>query len=225
MPVGLSVIALGEENPALRGIVVRQRAKGEHAFYHFIDDETLDAMARGDLDDVVLHLPPDRAFSSNDEIEALLDEMSALGKARDIEALEALDVHAEHLGEVGLGHAARASALFKDRDMLDRLYTRWFPEPSTGEADLPPIGTRRRDDLDSMLVVLATIAEVTSVVGGSTLARKADAIELLERLLPDARLSPASWDQTLRAHPSALRSALAALHAAVEPPGALPWGS
>ena len=43
----------------------------------------------------------------------------------------------------------------------------------------------------------------------------ADAIELLERLLPDARLTPARYRRVLHEHPPAVASALAALHAAV----------
>jgi len=213
MPVGLSVIALGEENPALRGIVVRQRAKGELAFYHFIDDDTLEAMASGELDDaVVIHLPEGSTMPSLGEVDALLDEMAALGKKRDTDALESLDAIEEAHREMGI--VARASALYKDRDRLDRLYSRWFPAPKSGEA--PPKSAN--EDVHSVIVVLATIAEVASVVGGSPLARKADAIDLLERLLPDARLTPARWDEIMQKHAAAIAPSLRALHAAIEPP-------
>ncbi|MCA9625158.1 MAG: VWA domain-containing protein, partial [Myxococcales bacterium] len=35
LPIAVSVIALGEENPALRDLVAEQRRRGERAFYHF----------------------------------------------------------------------------------------------------------------------------------------------------------------------------------------------
>jgi hypothetical protein len=58
LAVGVSVIALGEENAALRGLVARQRARGEPAFYHFLDDDQLGAIARGALGpDASIHLP------------------------------------------------------------------------------------------------------------------------------------------------------------------------
>ena len=41
------MIALGEQNEALRAIVARQRARGERAFYHFIADEALDRIVIG----------------------------------------------------------------------------------------------------------------------------------------------------------------------------------
>src|SRR6185503_3477516 len=44
IPVGLSVIALGMENPALRGLVARQRAGGQEAFYHYMSDGELGAI-------------------------------------------------------------------------------------------------------------------------------------------------------------------------------------
>ncbi len=78
---------------------------------------------------------------------------------------------------------------------------------------LPPV-----EDIDAIEILLATVAEVVREVGGSSLARRADAIELLERLLPDARLSPARYFAVLREHPAPLAPALAAVHAAVAPP-------
>ena len=50
-----------------------------------------------------------------------------------------------------------------------------------------------------MTVALATIAEMLDVVGGTDLGRRADAIDLLERLMPDAQLSPARWMEVVSA--------------------------
>ena len=64
------------------------------------------------------------------------------------------------------------------------------------------------------MVVLSTVAEVVGELGGDELARKADAIDVVERLLPDARLSPARFDELLRQAQPQVRAALAAVHAA-----------
>jgi hypothetical protein len=51
--------------------------------------------------------------------------------------------------------------------------------------------------------------------GGSDLSRKAEAIELLERLMPDSMLTPARWFLVLRNEATAVGPALGALHTAV----------
>ena len=68
----------------------------------------------------------------------------------------------------------------------------------------------------SMAHAFASIAEVVALLGSSPLARQADAIELLERLLPDAGLSPARYRAVLREYPDAVSASLRALHDAVK---------
>ncbi len=206
MPVGLSVIALGQENQALREIVVQQRARGERAFYHFVSDEMLSVMVRGELDDgPAIHLP---AVSSDDDtpeqlalaVGAVVDEMAALARAREVEAMEALDSRSAAEAELGLaegeslsqGERARAYALHRDRMSLVTQFDRWFPPPN---AEIH--GATETEDAEAVTVVLATIAEILDVVSGSDLARRADAIDMLERLLPDSRLSPARWTEVV----------------------------
>lgn len=91
LPIGVSVIALGQENPALRGLVARQRAKGEPAFYHFLDDAQLRRLVDGQLDGgPALHLPNLRASGDPEavarvlekEVGSLLDELASLERAR-----------------------------------------------------------------------------------------------------------------------------------------------
>ncbi len=238
LPIGVSVIALGEENPALRGLVARQRAKGEAAFYHFLDDDELEAITQGDLD-LAIH-PPDRwtelardpaklAGVLEDETSDLLDELEQLDRARDIAALERLEDEAQARREVGLEHdeagagggdgeRARVEALRKDRVALGARFARWFPEPpaaASTPAALPRPGTKDRDDIDAACCALASVAEVVVLLGGSPVARQADAIDLLERLLPDARLTPARYRAVLRDFPDALGPSLRALRDAV----------
>jgi hypothetical protein len=227
IPVGLSVIALGEENEALRGIVARQRARGERAFYHFIDDETLRALAE-DVDAIdagaALHLPPaaggvPSVAELERELGGLLDEMAQLSRSRDLEALEALDAHRASLAEVGLEPSmeteverARAQAMTRDQRALSETYERWFPLPKDGRSVGAPPFAPATADAQAVLVVLGTVVEVLSVVGGSPLARMADAIDLLERLLPDAQLSPARYRAVLAHELSRLKGALLEVH-------------
>jgi hypothetical protein len=237
VPVGVSVIALGQENPALRGIVARQRARGEAAFYHFLDDAELEAIASGALDGgLPVHLPdgPKRspqalAQEIEREIGPVLDELESIEKERDVAALETLDDEARARREVGLdetaneGDRARIEALHRDRTALAARFARWFPEPARGGADGgAPVRavaaartTNERDDVDATLCALAAVAEVVTLLGGSELARRTDAIDLIERLLPDARLTPARYRAVLRDHGATLAPALRAVHDAV----------
>ena len=64
--------------------------------------------------------------------------------------------------------------------------------------------------------MLATIAEVVGELGASALHRKADAIELLERLLRDARLSPGRYDELTSRYQHALSEAMRGVHTAAQ---------
>jgi hypothetical protein len=75
--------------------------------------------------------------------------------------------------------------------------------------------------LDAVRIVLATIAEVVGELGGSEMHRRADAIELLERLLPDARLTPGLYSEIVTRAAADLRDHLAAIHVAAR--GSTAW--
>jgi hypothetical protein len=242
MPIGIRVIALGQENPVLRGIVARQRAQGEAAFYHFIDDDELREICNGSFTgDLAIH-PPGRwtelekdpkalARALDEEVGGLLEELEQLDRERDIAALERLEDELRARREMGLpdnggegdGERARIEALRKDRVALTARFERWFPEPKpsaspsslSSPSPLTKPGTQERDDIDATCCALASVCEVVELLGGSPLARQADAIELLERLLPDARLSPARYRAVLREFPDAIAPSLLAVRAAV----------
>ncbi len=232
IPVAVSVIALGEENPALRALVASQRAKGERAFYHFLDDDQLTAIVTGQLHDgIAIHLPASPharaatvAADLAREIGPLLDELESLERERDVAALERLDDEAQARRETGVeglldeGASARVEALQRDRTALETRFARWFPAASAIETPVagPPPDSPERDDVDAASSALASIAEIVTLVeGGGDLARRADAIELLERLLPDAGLTPARYRAVLREWPGAVAAPLRAIHDAV----------
>lgn len=215
LPIQLSVVALGHENPALRALVARQRARGEGAFYHFVDDATLAAMSERGVDrGPAIHLPPvadaaDDPTALRAQLGDLLDDLGALERTRHLEAIEAAALDAKALtpdertalDAHGEGRKAHREAAERDRRALERRFDRWFPAPTDRKpaerdgGEPPP----ERDDVEAVLVALATIAEVVGAVGGTDLARRADAIDLIERLLPDARLSPARYAAAIQA--------------------------
>jgi hypothetical protein len=239
LPIGVSVIALGQENVALRGLVARQRARGEPAFYHFLDDEQLKAIASGALEaEGALHLPdaaPRNALNVARELESelgpLVEELRTIERERDIAALERLDAEVQarrESGDIGPsaevamsdGARARLEALHRDRASLAARFGRWFPAPSATTSSAPatpPKGTKERDEVEAVLGALSSVAEVVMLVGGPELARRAEAIELLERLLPDAQLTPARYREILRDWEGAIQPGLRALHAAASP--------
>ncbi len=229
LPIALSVIALGEHNDALRRIVARQRARGERAFYHFISDATLDRIANGEIDSGgAIHPPPVNESRATPEalakqIGEIVEEIGARKKTREVEALESLDTDAAARKEAGLTQAdmseaetAKARALYRDRAALVRQFDRWFPETSVEElANASQSPVRGDADVEALTVLLSTVAEMIGVVGGSDLARMADAIDLLERLLPDARLTPARYQEVAASSARELAAPLAAVrHAA-----------
>src|SRR5690606_14681405 len=93
------------------------------------------------------------------------------------------------IGAPSEGDRARREAASRDRLAVAERFDRWFPAPeSVGDA------LAREPDVESVLVVLGTVVEVLSTMSDDPLARQADAVDIVERLLPDARLSPLRYD-------------------------------
>src|SRR5262249_2032107 len=120
IPVGLSVIALGMENPALRQLVARQRAAGERAFYHFMSDDQLLEIVRGNVDQgpalhLVLTAPEPRRLREGSEPDP---GVSAVVRAEELEALLG-----ELLEELSAIEQARHAALVDiemERDLAEQ---------------------------------------------------------------------------------------------------------
>lgn len=239
MPVGVSVVALGEENRALRTIVAHQRIQGERAFYHFMPDDYLEELTSGRIDDApMIHLPAvgNDDVTMDERLGALVEELADLERTRDAESVRQLyesyregrsnkEVEAEIEAEAddiveGEGSKACLEALHLDEQALNRRYMSWFPEPSSDHHGVQPPeeGTLEHEDLESAVILLYTIAEVVEIVDDAPLARRADAIDLFERLIPDARLTPSRYLAMLNCYPGQTASALGTLHAAVQ------WG-
>lgn len=208
--VTISVIALGEENRVLRDLVARQRARGERAFYHHIDDQRLLDLCQGRA----AKLPLYRAQPAPAEPATLARGLEdVLGE---LDELEASRRPAAGRGEGQEGALALEEAATRDTRAVAKRFERWFPPPpAPGAATPPPLGEDELADRDAVRIVLSTVAEVVGELTGDTTHRRSDAIDLIERLLPDARLSPARYRAFLERFGGEVRGELAAVHAAV----------
>jgi hypothetical protein len=238
----------------LRGLVARQRARGEPAFYHFVSDDDLAAIVGGKRAAGARVHAVSRGASGQDgasslgveslaaELGSLVEEIDALARARVsgraapfASAMGTAD--ADAMAAVGLAHQetegerARREARDRDERALSARFDAWFPpdraaDPDTSRAartgsavqepertdDDPPAW---EGDVDAALVVLTALADVLADLGGTHAERRADAVDLLERLLPDARLSPGRYREVVRARPARIAAALSAVRGAV----------
>jgi hypothetical protein len=250
IPVQVSVIALGSENPALKELAAVQRARGEAVFYHYLSDQTLYFMARGarvraEKPDGGQHLPlapkpeasivvtlqaptepepvPEPALDAQvwQELDELVSELSVLQEPPDLDGIEQaaqLDAACDELGlslsDTGL-EAERARCEAKKRDLraLSSRFERWFPDLSelAPRKSAPP----EPELLDVIEVALLSVRDLIAYLDGSPLQRRVDAIEVLERLLLEAGVSPWAYCKALPFATDQARQAIADLRVSV----------
>ncbi len=225
LPIGVSVIALGDENPALRELCATQRRAGDRIFYHFLSDDQLRALCEGwtEFFGPSPHLPAsDDEGPMSQELKGLVDELSALTRNRSIADLERAEEYDMALAEVGLSRAAldeatlaREEAVRRDAMALERRFDRWFPEPKQLTLLAPPTHSTQAEELETLRLCLLSVAELVGYLGGSELMRRSDAIELMQRLCADAGLSPSRYDALMREQSGVLGAALRAVRATV----------
>ncbi len=244
VPIQVSVIALGNENPALRELAARERARGEEVFYHFFSDESLHRMARG------VRLAPGATGSSSwvtvavkkpaesepqspvrvqldvaeeawRELDELVAELGALREPPDLDGMEQaaqLGAAYEELGmslsDVGL-EAERARYEATRRDQ--RALTSRFERwfPESMPQPAPGAAPCTDELLEVVEVSLLSVLELVSYLNGSPLQRCVDAIELLEQLLCEAGVTPWLYCQALPFALPGARAAIAELRARV----------
>jgi uncharacterized protein YegL len=150
------------------------------------------------------------------ELDQLVDELTVLHEPPDTELLESAGLLEQAYEELGVslaeqGHEAeraRAEALRRDARALNLRFERWFPDPeelvASSSAAPPP------ELLEVIEIVVHTVSELTDYLSGPPVTRRVDAIEILERLLLEAGISPWAY---LRALPHATPPCREALHA------------
>jgi len=226
IPVGVSIIALGTENPELRKLAARQRARGERVFYQFVDDDELQSIVDGETAGLPIHLPAGvgrerlsaelRAVVADIQRHLRRIDSDEVGRGADLEAA---------LREVGLPKAAgldgrtraRIAAIENDRVSLAAAFLRVFPlapRPQAGAAIDERTWLASNAHVAEVVSALTTVAEIVETFGAGAVERQADAIELLERLLAEARIPPWEYAGLLQHPPEAISRALRAVHAA-----------
>ncbi|HEY0464134.1 MAG TPA: hypothetical protein VGC79_08000, partial [Polyangiaceae bacterium] len=99
MPVRVSVIALGHENPALQRLAATQRARGEPVFYHHVSDRAmLELLGRiriarplRDVPTLAVKKPTTAPVTAPEfwhELDELVDELSVLRAPPDLDSME-----------------------------------------------------------------------------------------------------------------------------------------
>jgi hypothetical protein len=222
LPIGVSIIALGQQNRALRELAARQRARGERVFYQFMDDDELKDVERGRTAGLPIHLPAVKAGSAlSTELQAVMDEIEQHGRRLEVPDREYASVLEAAMVELGLSPAqdlseaarARHEVLIKDEATLRNRFDRWF---TPVKEHLPsPLAERDREALDELARSIDTVAEVIAMGHAHPLEQRADAIEMMERLLREAGIAPWRYAELLRRHAGRLATPLERLHAAV----------
>jgi hypothetical protein len=225
LAIGVSIIALGNENPGLRRLAARQRAEGARIFYQFMDDDELRAIVDGETAGLPVHLvaargqvdaPGPEALSA--EVRSIVAEIERHARGLDAAQIEQARALPAALAEVGLGpeaawdQAARArlAALENDRASLEGTFRQLFP----GAGPAAAAGVDLDGVADEVVAALATVAEVVESYGAGSLERQSDAVELLERLLSDGGVAPWEYQTLVKSPPSAVAKALEAVRAA-----------
>jgi hypothetical protein len=224
LPVGVSIIALGEENTALRRLASLQRKRGERVFYQFVADSELEAIVQGRNAGLPLHLPREPDLSTlRTELEAILDDAQSAVRVAASPADEQAELRLSAFDEVELplddvardAERAKLEAARRDMAAVERRFARWFPSSVAPDGSGHEAVNTEDPDVNVVLSLLLSTAEVVELVGAAGLNRKLDAIEIFERLLGDAGIPPWRYATLVRRHATRLAPALSAVQRSV----------
>jgi hypothetical protein len=204
IPTRLSIIALGKEGRGLREFAVAQQNKGARVFYHHVSDEELEVWEH----EQGVAQP---AFAPSEEAPAW-DALEALAEAHAPSEDESLE---EAWFDAGFARAdmdaatqARIDASHRDTRAVEARFDHYFPHIDTGA---PPTALDEDAEHVATLRDAFAILEELDAPSATRLARMADAITLLLRILHAQGITPDRY-ATLRAtHEAHLRDALLAL--------------
>ncbi len=204
LQTGISIIALGVENPSLRNLAAHQKAMGRRVFYQYVDDPTIRSIINGQRDRVCLHPPAGVELEScaellKDTIEQIesIHRASTEGASSDAYLEQALGEMEE---DAALREALRGRIEAADRntEALARRFRYWFPDfgPSRAEVVCYP-DQRTESQIVEVVSLLEAVVEVSTLMTADSLALQADALEIFQRGLYDAGISPLEY-ATLR---------------------------
>jgi hypothetical protein len=163
------------------------------------------------------HLPIVVELELWQELDQLVDELSVLHEPPDTDALESAGLLEKAYEDLGISlteqgyeaERAQAEALRRDARAVGVRFERWFPDPDEPGAERGPAPPAEL--IEVVEIVVRTVAELTEFLSGTPVSRRVDAIELLERLLLEAGVSPWAYTRALPHATDACREALRAL--------------
>jgi von Willebrand factor type A domain len=222
LQTGINIIALGQENPSLKKLAAHQKEMGKRVFYQFIDDETIRKIINGERDTVCLHPPDDSELENcSDLLRETIEQIEQSERIRD--EMIGSDLFLEQaLGEMGTDTALRAAMkgrieLAKRNDAaLIRRFERWFPRitnASTEALNYPDQRTESR--LRDTVSLVDGVTEVLSLMKAEHRELQADALEVFQRSLSDAGISPFEYTELLDRFPERFQKALEKLYETV----------
>jgi hypothetical protein len=222
LQTGINIIALGQENPSLKKLAAHQKEMGKRVFYQFIDDETIRKIINGERDTVCLHPPDDSELENcSDLLRETIEQIEQSERIRD--EMTSSDLFLEQaLGEMGTDTALRAAMkgrieLAKQNDAaLIRRFERWFPritKASTEALNYPDQQTESR--LRDTVSLVDGVTEVLSLMKAEHRELQADALEVFQRNLSDAGISPFEYTELLDRFPERFQKALEKLYETV----------
>jgi hypothetical protein len=191
-------------------------------------DSELQAVERGETAGLPIHLPAVQgAAALSHELTAVMEEIEQRGRRLEVPDREYASVLESAMAELGISMAsdfseaarARHEVLLKDETTLRNRFSRWFPVPAPGPPS--PITPQEQEELDELARLLDTVAEVVKMGHAHPLEQRADAIEMMERLLRETGMAPWRYAELLRRHAGRVSRSLAAVHTAA---GELPRG-
>jgi len=107
--------------------------------------------------------------------------------------------------------------LDRDERALALRFDRWFPPRASSARPEPVRGSPGADRVALARILIATTCEVIEQVGGSTAARRGEAIAIFERLLFEHGMPPWIYAEAVRDHGAMLEPELRALRELTEP--------
>jgi hypothetical protein len=222
LQTGINIIALGQENPSLKKLAAHQKEMGKRVFYQFIDDETIRKIINGERDTVCLHPPDDSELENcSDLLRETIEQIEQ--SERICDEMTSSDSFLEQaLGEMGTDTALRAAMkgrieLAKRNDAaLIKRFERWFPrimKASTEALNYPDQRTESR--LRDTVSLVDGVTEVLLLMKAEHRELQADALEVFQRSLSDAGISPFEYTELLDRFPERFQKALEKLYETV----------
>ena len=207
IPTRLSILALGNEGTGLRELAIAQENKGARVFYHHVSDDELAVWEHGKS-----ALGPAFEPTSATLDWAALDALAETATPLDDTSLEEAWFDAGFTrADMDAATKARIDASLRDARAVEARFDHYFPEAASAVAAPSAVVDDETAEHLAVLKDAFAILEELDTPSATRLARMADAITLLLRLLHAQGISPDRYAALRATHEAQLRDALVAL--------------